>query len=114
VTWLAGGTTSGYSDGTGTNAKFNNPNSITVDATRTLWVTDTNNDAWRTVSTSGQVLTNYYHDKTWLPTAILLIGGTRYVLANPGRIIRCVSPRKIHPFLERSPTLTDVNYRMHQ
>jgi hypothetical protein len=49
---------SGFSDGRGTAAKFSSPSTITLNPmTNTLYVTDTNNDTIRAVTTAGDVTT---------------------------------------------------------
>lgn len=62
VTTLAGsnsGTTgtSGTTDGTGTNARFNNPKDISIDSYGDLFITDTGNNLIRKVTTGGVVTT---------------------------------------------------------
>ena len=57
VTTLAGGTSTGTADGTGTAAGFNNPNGITMDASGDLFVCDENNNKIRKVSPAGVVTT---------------------------------------------------------
>jgi alpha-tubulin suppressor-like RCC1 family protein len=58
VTTLAGmGGLSGSVDGTGTSAQFNFPKNIAIDATRNLYVTDTNNNTIRKITPAGVVTT---------------------------------------------------------
>ena len=57
VTTLAGSTTSGYADGSGTGALFNNPAGITIDKSNNLVVSDTYNNIIRGVTSGGAVTT---------------------------------------------------------
>jgi len=53
----AGGVAAGYTDATGTSAKFNKPNSVTLDKNGNLYVADQNNNAIRKVTPAGVVTT---------------------------------------------------------
>lgn len=57
TTGLPGYGTSGSSNGTGTNAKFNTPTDITRDSEGSFYVTDQNNSTIRKISASGEVTT---------------------------------------------------------
>jgi hypothetical protein len=49
------GTSVGYVDGTGTNARFNNMGGIDVSTTNILYVADSSNNVIRTCTTSGKL-----------------------------------------------------------
>jgi hypothetical protein len=57
VTTLAGNGTTGFIDGTGTAARFNQPYSITIDASNNLYVGDRINHAIRKITPAGVVTT---------------------------------------------------------
>lgn len=57
VTTLAGSTTSGSTDGTGTAAKFFNPSGIAVDSSGNVYVSDTGNNTIRKITSAGAVTT---------------------------------------------------------
>ncbi|WP_093304022.1 NHL repeat-containing protein [Pseudoxanthomonas sp. CF385] len=57
VTTLAGGETPGFLDGTGTQARFDTPTAVAVDATGIVWVADLRNDAIRRIEPHGGVST---------------------------------------------------------
>jgi hypothetical protein len=57
VSTMAGSTTAGIADGTGTVARFNAPGDIAVDRGGVIWVADTGNNRIRRVSPSGVVVT---------------------------------------------------------
>lgn len=56
MTTLAG-STSGYQDGNGTNAKFNQPYDIDIDSSGNLYVADTSNHRIRKIAPNGDVTT---------------------------------------------------------
>jgi hypothetical protein len=57
VTTLAGNGTPAYLDGTGTNARFNNPSGVAVDSVGSVYVTDTENHRIRKITSAGLVST---------------------------------------------------------
>ena len=56
-TLAGGGGSSGFQDGTGKNALFNNPQDVAIDRSRNVYVADTDNHAIRKVTPSGVVTT---------------------------------------------------------
>ena len=54
---LAGGDRPGWVDGVGAQARFDTPTAIVLDANGVAWVADMNNDALRTVTPTGEVVT---------------------------------------------------------
>ncbi|MGE0879365.1 MAG: prepilin-type N-terminal cleavage/methylation domain-containing protein [Acidimicrobiia bacterium] len=57
VTTIAGTTSAGSTDGTGTNARFNNPFGVAVDSNDNLFVADYSNRIVRKISSAGVVTT---------------------------------------------------------
>jgi sugar lactone lactonase YvrE len=57
VSTVAGNNTAGYADGVGTAAQFNNPSSVSVDATGNLYVADAQNYRIRKITSTGAVTT---------------------------------------------------------
>jgi sugar lactone lactonase YvrE len=57
VSTLAGSTTSGFLDGTGSSARFSNPRGVAVDSNQYVFVADTNFAVIRRVSPDGVVVT---------------------------------------------------------
>lgn len=64
VTTLAGSSTAGYADGTGASAQFNWPDSVVLDGSGNVYVTDHQNNDIRKISSSG-VVTTYAGSGTW-------------------------------------------------
>ena len=57
VSTLAGSGTSGYADGTGTSAQFDNPRGVAVDGAGNVYVADYSNHRIRKITASGVVST---------------------------------------------------------
>jgi len=57
VTTLAGGSTSGFADGIGPEARFSGPFGVAVDGSGNVFVTDTDNSKIRKISATGVVTT---------------------------------------------------------
>ncbi len=104
ATTLAGGS-EGFTDGTGTDARFRNPSGLAVDATGNLYVADTQNCVIRKVTADGVVTTLAgsgiagFADGTGAtakfeyPSAVAIgIDGNIYVAESNGSIIRRVTP----------------------
>lgn len=59
---IAGNSTSGYKDGKGEEAMFNNPSNLSIDAQGNVYVADTGNNAIRKITPDGMVSTFYKND----------------------------------------------------
>ena len=57
VSTVAGSTVSGYVDGVGSVAKFNNPFGVSVDSAGNAWVAEYSNHKIRQINTAGRVHT---------------------------------------------------------
>jgi len=87
VSTLAGSGSPGFVDGVGTNAMFNYPLGLAIDADGDLYVTDYNNDAVRKVTPQGIVTTldgkSNAHIECKLPVGIAVdANGAVYVSSN--------------------------------
>jgi len=102
---LAGGTTPGSADGTGTSASFNHPMGVAVDSTGNVYVADTANNVIRKISPKGEVTTLAGGGKgsaanglgvaasfNW-PTGIAVdVSGNIYVADSANLMIRKITP----------------------
>ena len=123
VTTIAGGTSSGFQNGNGTNARFNRPTDITVDSLGNLYVTDDGNYAIRKIYPGGEVSTlagsigtgfvdgNGTNAKFNTMYAIRVDKfGNLYVVDQGYFVIRKVDPNGVVSTIAgRSPTIFDPN-----
>lgn len=120
ITTLAGGL-SGYANGTGSSAKFNNPGGIVIDNYGRILVADSGNARIRVITQTGEVTTMAgdfgvgngttmddgpcYSSKFFLPTAMCKdASGNIYVKDSPNRIRKISSD-----FQNVTTTATDGN-----
>jgi hypothetical protein len=82
VTTLAGGgpAASGYLDATGNAARFNSPDSLSIDAAGNLYVNDANGSAVRKVTPGGVVTTVAYSDSFTANTGQPAPGGALHIV----------------------------------
>ncbi|MDJ0366849.1 NHL repeat-containing protein [Hymenobacter sp. H14-R3] len=105
VSTLAGTGTAGFTNGAGSAAQFNGPNSVAVDAQGTVYVADINNNCIRKVTAAGVVSTLAGTGTAgqtdgpgataqfFLPTGIAVDAqGTVYVADTNNNCIRTISP----------------------
>ncbi len=106
VSTLAGSTL-GFEDGQGSNAKFNNPEGIAVDSLGNIFVADTYNHKIRKITPDGVVSTiaggnadfangQGYDAKFWSPSGLALdSSGNLYVADTGNHKIRKITPKGI-------------------
>ena len=61
VSTVAGSTASGYVDGVGTVARFNNPIGISADSAGNVWVADMRNNMIRMIDTAGTITSSFFY-----------------------------------------------------
>ncbi|HEY9000684.1 MAG TPA: putative Ig domain-containing protein, partial [Mucilaginibacter sp.] len=83
----------GYTDDTGTQAQFNYPDGIAIDANNNLYVSDYNNNAIRKITPSGIVTTFYSSLSTFGPGGLCFDGSGNLLVAaqDLGQVLR-ISP----------------------
>jgi sugar lactone lactonase YvrE len=107
LTTFAGSGTRGFSNGTGTNATFNNPSGIAIDFDGNLYVADTGNHCIRKITSSGVVTTlagniQGYSDGTGINSRFLIpygitsdSSGMLYVVDSGNNRIRKITPEGV-------------------
>jgi sugar lactone lactonase YvrE len=114
VSTLAGGTGGGFADGTGSDARFNYPFAITIDASNNLLVCDLINNRIRKVTPSGVVTTfvgngqSYFLDgplsvaTMYNPTSIAIDPTSGNIYVGQDCFIRKITPQGITSVLTGS------------
>ncbi|MBW4888361.1 hypothetical protein KXQ82_01480 [Mucilaginibacter sp. HMF5004] len=114
VSTLAGITTAGFVDGTGTAAQFASPGAIAVSSTGTVYIADLTNSAIRTITPTGAVSTLI--GTTTLSTVLgapwgiaLDAAGNVYTTDGNGRVLKITTNNVIYPLAGVSATAGFVN-----
>lgn len=114
VTTLAGSTTAGQIDATGTSAEFNSPGGITMDSNGNLYVADMSNNAIRQVTTAGVVTTlvgsNTQSAILGIPWGLSIdSSGNLFITDSAGRLLELNNKGIIYPLAGISGTYSFAN-----
>jgi sugar lactone lactonase YvrE len=92
VSTVAGKRDSGIDNYTGTNATFDAPTGLTLNASKTyLYVADTGNNAIRTVNISSKVVSTFYKDSLNGPEGLVFSGTDLYVCDTISSVIYTIN-----------------------
>ena len=119
VTTIAGGGVPGYADGPGASALFDTPSGIAVDASGTILVADTGNDAIRAIDAAGNVSTLPSSAAAGLSRPIGIApsrSGEVYVTDSRGRVVSLNTTGEVRALAGSTPgfrdgTGTDARFR---
>jgi len=109
VSTLAGAGIPGASDGTGPSAFFDTPSGVAVEASGTIYVADTGNNAVRTIGANGVVETLVWglYDAPVRPIGIATGEGDLYVTDDRGRIFGIAADNTARVIAGSTPGFND-------